>query len=214
MRLWWRLVRLGFHLLYNHLAFTYDIVSKVVSLGAWRCWQRSALAHLPAPGAGRVLELAHGTGDLQIDLRERGYDTVGCDLSPYMGRIARRKLAQQQLSPNLVRGRAEELPFASKTYIAVVSTFPSQFIIDPDTLHEVHRVLQPGGCFVIVPGSVLTAGGGVRALLEWLYRITGQREGYGFDVPAYFARYGFDATLLQETCPHSCVYVIVARKIG
>jgi hypothetical protein len=53
--LWWRLVRFGFRLLYNEMAFTYDAVSAVVSLGEWRSWQRAALNFLPplsAPRAG------------------------------------------------------------------------------------------------------------------------------------------------------------------
>ncbi|MCZ7544410.1 MAG: hypothetical protein M5R40_13175 [Anaerolineae bacterium] len=43
-RLWWALVRFGFRLLYNELAFTYDLVSRVVSLGQWRAWQRAAFS--------------------------------------------------------------------------------------------------------------------------------------------------------------------------
>jgi hypothetical protein len=53
-RLWWGLVRFGFRLLYNEFAFTYDTVSKVVSLGAWRCWQRAALKYLAVPPGARI----------------------------------------------------------------------------------------------------------------------------------------------------------------
>ena len=67
---WWALVRFGFRLLYNELAFTYDTVSWVVSLGAWRCWVDAALAHLD--GQSPVLELAHGPGNLHIDLALAG----------------------------------------------------------------------------------------------------------------------------------------------
>src|SRR5215218_1335745 len=92
MNVWWRLVRFGFRLLYNECTFLYDRVSAFVSFGAWRAWQRTALLYLPSPKAGRVLELAHGTGDMQIDLRDAGYTSIGLDLSPYMGRITQRKL--------------------------------------------------------------------------------------------------------------------------
>ena len=68
-RAWWALVTFGFRLLYNEMAFTYDWVSWIVSLGQWRAWQRSALEHITAPPGTRVLELAHGTGNMQIDLR-------------------------------------------------------------------------------------------------------------------------------------------------
>ena len=66
-RAWRSLLRFGFRLLYHELAWTYDLVSRVVSLGQWRTWQRTALEHLAARRGDPILELAHGTGDLQID---------------------------------------------------------------------------------------------------------------------------------------------------
>lgn len=210
---WRGLVRFGFRLLYNEMAFTYDTVSVVVSLGEWRCWQRAALAHLPLPAAGTVLELAHGTGNLQLDLHAQGYQCIGYDLSPYMGRIAQGKLRGQGVTVPLVRGMAQQLPFASGTFPAVVSTFPTDFILASTTLREVQRVLQPNGVFVIVPNGVLTGGGVVRNVLEWLYKITGQREGPAmFDVGGYFGAYGFEALLHETTCRRSVAQVVVARK--
>ena len=75
-KVWWTLVRFGFRLLYNEMAFTYDVVSTVVSLGEWRCWQRAALSYLEATPDDALLELAHGTGNLQLDLLEAGYQTI------------------------------------------------------------------------------------------------------------------------------------------
>lgn len=210
--LWWRLVRLGFRLLYNEMAFTYDLVSKVVSLGAWRCWQRTSLKYLPPSANGPILELAHGTGDLQLDLHAAGYRPVGYDLSPYMGRIARRKLQKNGLTPLLAQGTARKLPFANGTFAAVVSTFPTDFIAVPDTLHEVCRVLQPDGRLVIVTNGILTGGGLIKNFLEWLYRITGQRGERYEDIPGFFAAYGFEAALHEEVCPRSVASVIVSIR--
>ncbi|GIL08844.1 MAG: hypothetical protein BroJett033_3550 [Chloroflexota bacterium] len=211
---WQRLVRFGFRLLYNELAFTYDTVSYVVSLGAWRCWQRAALKHLDVPTAGPVLELAHGTGDLQLDLHALGYSAVGVDLSPYMGRIAQRKLRCHGVPARLVRARAQRLPFAAGTFAAVVCTFPTEFIFAPETLREVARVLRAGGRLVIVPVGLFAERGAVEAGLEWAYRLTGQRGGGPEDVSQLFARCGFTAVLTQEDCPRSRAQVIVARKMA
>ncbi len=212
MNLWWRLVRFGFRLLYNEMAFTYDTVSWIVSLGAWRCWQRTSLKHLDVEAGGLVLELAHGTGNLLLDLHTSGCRTVGYDLSAYMGRIARKKLKKHGAPVNLVRGRAQQLPFAALTFSAVVCTFPTDFIITPETLREVHRVIQADGSFVVVAAGILRRGGVAGSFLEWLYRITGQREHSGFDAVTYLADYGFDAEVFQEDCPRSVAHVIVARK--
>ena len=212
--IWWGLVRFGFRLLYNELAFTYDLVSKVVSLGAWPCWQKSALKHLVPPGESPVLELAHGTGDLQIELMRSGYATIGYDLSPAMGRITSAKLRRKGLNPRLVRGMAQRLPFTSGSFAAVVSTFPTDFIVAPATLREVHRVLDKNGRFIIVLSGMLTGSGFVTRFIEWLYRITGQRndEGPLDEVLNHIASFGFEVEILSETCPRSRVLVVLAQK--
>jgi ubiquinone/menaquinone biosynthesis C-methylase UbiE len=210
---WWALIRFGFRLLYNEMAFSYDLVSAVVSLGEWRCWQRAALKHLSVPKDRLILELAHGTGNLQLDLNAGGYtNVVGYDLSPYMGRIASRKMHRQRLKPRLVRGMAQKLPFASGSFSAVISTFPTNFIVAPETLHEVYRVLQPDGHLIIVPNGILTGGGVTEAGLEWLYRITGQREDGSLSLSKFFADFGFEAESIHDSCPRSTAQVILGRK--
>lgn len=209
---WWKLVRFGFRLLYNEFAFTYDTVSQTVSLGRWRCWQRSALKYLPPQGT--VLELAHGTGDLQLDLYAAGYRVFGHDLSASMGQITRDKLRRAQQPVRLSRGFAQKLPYGAAVFDAVVSTFPTEFIVAAPTLHEVQRVLKSDGVFVVVPNGVLTGKDAVAQSLEWLYRITGQRgeaspEG---EIARFFSDFGFEARYLYEPCPHSVAMLIVARK--
>lgn len=213
-RLWWSLVRFGFRLLYNELAFTYDRVSRIVSLGQWRCWQRAAWKFLDVPPGELILELAHGTGNMQLDLNQAGYKTVGLDLSPHMGRIARAKLARQCLPIRLVRGRGQQLPFAPGTFSAVISTFPTDFVAAPETLNEAFRILKPGGQLVIVPGAVFTTSKPPAAVLEWAYRITGQRtyESSLDRAVDYFSQYGFSAQLFELSCPHSVVTIIALRR--
>jgi ubiquinone/menaquinone biosynthesis C-methylase UbiE len=172
-RLWWRLVTFGFRLLYNEMAWSYDAVSWVVSLGQWRRWQLAALPHLH----GRdVLEIAHGPGHLLLEMMRQGYRVTGLDLSPWMGRQARRRLRRAGLPAALVRGEAHRLPFAAASFDTVLSTFPTEFVIWPETLAAVYRALRPGGRFVIVPEARLTGQGPVHTFLEWLYTITGQRR--------------------------------------
>ncbi|PJF35259.1 MAG: class I SAM-dependent methyltransferase, partial [Candidatus Thermofonsia Clade 1 bacterium] len=125
---WWRLVKFGFRLLYNELAFTYDAVSVIVSLGEWQAWQRAALNFLP-PHAAPVLELAHGTGNLQRALHAAGIRSLAIDLSPHMSRLAARKLRRAKAPVRLIRARAEQLPFRAQAFPAAISTFPTAFIL-------------------------------------------------------------------------------------
>jgi ubiquinone/menaquinone biosynthesis C-methylase UbiE len=211
--LWWRLVRFGFRLLYYELAFTYDAVSWIVSLGQWRCWQRSSLEFLDNASDSFILELAHGTGNLQLDLHQANYQTIPFDLSPNMGRIAKSKLARHDINQDFVRGSAFQLPFADSTFTDIISTFPTNFIAQPDTLSEVHRILQNDGQLIVVLNGILTGGGVVRSFLEWLYRITGQRhDTQENDIRRLFIGYGFIVETHQVVCSRSLAQLVILRK--
>lgn len=212
-RLWWSLVWIGFRLLYNELAFTYDAVSVVVSLGGWRTWQRAAFRHLGVSPGETVLELAYGTGNLQLDLRAAGLRTIGLDRSRAMSRIADRKLRRHGFHPRLTLGDARALPFPVACFPAVVSTFPTPFIIEPRTLAEISRVLRPGGRLVIVVAGRLMGAGLLARLLEWAYAVTGQRGPWPVDdVMARFRAAGLNAAAVTRLVPGSEVTLIVARR--
>ncbi len=209
---WRHLVRFGFRLLYNEMAFTYDTVSWLVSLGEWRSWQRSGIRHLNVGAGARVLELAHGTANLQIDLRAAGIDSVGIDFSPAMGRIARQKLLQHGITPKLAQARAQALPFPASYFSAAIATFPTEFIVDRETLAEVHRVLKNGGRLVVVPNGVLTKGGLARQGLEAAYRATGQRGPWPVHVAQRFSDAGFSLSQVVEPSRIGLAEVLIAEK--
>ena len=172
-RLWLRLLGTAFWLLYHPLAWSYDWVSRLVSMGQWRTWQRVALTEVRGE---RALELAFGTGDLLLDLQAMGgLRPVGLDQSPQMARIARRKLQRRGVWVPLVRGRGQQLPFADASIDTIVSTFPAPFILAQQTLGEIARVLKRDGRAVVVAMATLSSRSPWGRLLEWLYRITGQR---------------------------------------
>ena len=210
--IWWVLVRFGFRLLYNELAFTYDAVSYFVSLGEWRCWQRTALKYLDIHKSSRILELAYGTGNLQLDLQNKGFNAIGIDVSAFMGNITRKKLLEHGRTPRLIRGMAQQLPFACERFSAIICTFPTEFIFEKVTLNEINRVLQPGGQLIIVLNGDFCGNGIVESGLEGLYHITGQRGGNNLHFSAFFTAFGFDTQAFNEPCPRSVAQVIVAIK--
>lgn len=213
-RLWWALIRFGFRLLYNEMAWTYDLVSRVVSLGQWQSWQRTAIPLLDAPPGSVVLELAHGTGSLQIDLARQGLVPLGLDISRAMGRIARRKLAREGIPARLMRADAGHVPLPDASVRAVVSTFPTDFILRPGVLGEAYRVLQPNGRLVVVLNGVLTPRSAPARALEWLYRATGQRGPWPQGVENVFEETGFEVETRVEELPASAVLLLLARKPG
>ncbi len=168
-----RFLRFAFHLLYYQLAWTYDLVAWLVSFGQWADWRRTATLFLEE---GPILELAHGTGGLLADMMADDLRPVGLDLSPHMARLARRRLLRQGATPRLVRGQAQHLPFPDASFANVIATFPTEFILDPVTLASITRILQSDGRLVIVVVGYLKGPGPMRRFVEWLYRITGQRD--------------------------------------
>jgi len=167
-----RFLRFFFHHFYHGFAWTYDTVAAVVSIGRWHDWVQVALPYV----RGRVLEVGHGPGHLQAYLRQGEHDTViGLDESPQMGRLASSRLQRGGFSDiNLARGLAQLLPFADGTFDTVVSTFPSEYIFEPQTMQEVKRVLTTTGRFIVVPAAWIVGRKILDQAAAWLFRATDQ----------------------------------------
>ena len=96
-----------------------------------------------------VLEIGFGTGELLIEMARRGWQVSGLDLSPAMHRVTARKMRQRGITALRFQGRAQALPFPDGSFGSIVATFPAEYILDPASLHEFNRVLQPGGRLII-----------------------------------------------------------------
>ncbi len=180
-------IKIGFQLLYYQMAWTYDFVAWCVSFGQWAAWRRLSMRFLQA---GPILELAYGTGGLFADMLEAGYHPVGIDLSPYMARLSSRRLQRNQqlqhqnLSLDLGQAKAQALPFPANTFANIIATFPTPYIFEDETLAEVKRVLKspgpnnghPGGRLIIVIEGQLRGPWPIRPFIDWLYKITDQRN--------------------------------------
>ncbi|MBI5829175.1 MAG: methyltransferase domain-containing protein [Chloroflexi bacterium] len=210
------LLRAAFHLLYNPFAFSYDFVSWAVSIGQWRQWQRQSLPHIVGT---RLLELAHGTGNLQIDLARAGHRSIALDRSPHMGRIAKHKLATRHLRPPFVRAGAQALPFPAGHFTTLLTTFPSDFIAEPATARECWRVLAPGGRLIIVPAARIVPAHLADTLALWLFKLTGQSappdpEQWAARLTRPYHETGFQTRVATTTLPRSLVWIILADKPG
>jgi ubiquinone/menaquinone biosynthesis C-methylase UbiE len=138
----------------------------------------------------RVLEIGHGPGHLLIALARSGRQPIGIDLSPQMIRIAQRNLRQAGVNAPQVQCRVQALPFRSGLFDSVVSTFPSNYIADRATLLEVQRVTNERGRLIVVFGAQLIGREPSKVLIEWLYRLTGQREAKFDDEETIFDQAG------------------------
>src|SRR5579875_3236562 len=148
-----RLRKYLFETLYKN-KYLYRFASTVPFAGQWRVWQRLVLSRLKGHD---VLELGCGLGDLLADMSAEGYDCQGIDASPAMVAATRETLRRQKVADKIsvILGTAQHLPFSDNSFDTVVSTFPSEYIYDSDTIAEVERVLRPGGRLVVIEGANL-----------------------------------------------------------
>ncbi len=202
--IWAGLVQAGFRLLYTRFAWTYDAVAWLVSRGEWPLWGRVALAHL---GDGPALELGSGPGYLLSPLAERAPVAVGLDLSPEMLGMARGRRGNARLT----LGRSQALPFHNATFASVVSTFPAPYIVAPDTIAEIERVLAPGGRLIVVDHAVLLGRDPYTALLNLAYALT-SRPLEDSPLPALLAERGFRVERVPHEMRHARVTALVAQK--
>ncbi len=99
---------------------------------------------------GRVLEIGMGTGrNLPFYDRTRLTQLVGVDPALQMHRLARHRSEKAGIEVELVGLSAERLPLPDDSFDTVVCTYTLCSIPDPvAALHEVRRVLKPGGRFL------------------------------------------------------------------
>jgi ubiquinone/menaquinone biosynthesis C-methylase UbiE len=161
--------RLLFEMLYKN-RYLYRFASTVPFAGQWRTWQRLVLARLHGT---IVLELGCGLGDLLADMIEAGYECRAIEHSPQMVAASRDTLKKRHLGTEatVIQGSAQSLPFSAETFDSVVSTFPSEYIYDPDSLAEIERVLRPGGRLIVIEGANLLPVGFLQPILVLLQAI-------------------------------------------
>jgi SAM-dependent methyltransferase len=152
-----------FETLYRN-RYLYRFASTIPFAGQWRVWQRLVLPRLHGMD---VLELGCGLGDLQVDMLRAGYHCRAVERSPAMVAAARDTLRRHRGGDpsRIIQGSAQSLPFSDSSFDSVVSTFPSEYIHDPNTIAEVERVLRPGGRLIVIEGANLLPVGFIQPLL-------------------------------------------------
>jgi demethylmenaquinone methyltransferase/2-methoxy-6-polyprenyl-1,4-benzoquinol methylase len=131
--------------MFDRIASVYDLMNSVMTAGMHQRWRERAVDLAVSPG--RALDVATGTGDLAIALRERGADVVGVDFAEKMLEIARQKAPDIEFRA----GNALALDFADNEFDAATVGFGARNFDDLDRgIAEMARVVRPGGRVVIL----------------------------------------------------------------
>lgn len=136
--------------MFARIARRYDLLNGVLSLSLDRRWRRQAVAMLPR-GAGLVLDLAAGTGDLGLAALAAGRarTVVGCDACLPMLAAGAEKQCGRRFLPLV--GDALRLPLPDGACDAAMVAYGWRNFPDPAAaLAELSRVLVPGGRLLIL----------------------------------------------------------------
>jgi demethylmenaquinone methyltransferase/2-methoxy-6-polyprenyl-1,4-benzoquinol methylase len=132
--------------MFSTVAPRYDFITRTFSYGMDRRWKRTGLDRARLPERPVVLDLAAGTGDFSLMVRQRypGARAVAVDITERMLQLARGRGVQ-----HTVCGDAGLLPFADHSFDCVIvgyglRNFPSLDV----AVREIERVTRPGGSLV------------------------------------------------------------------
>lgn len=146
--------------MFGRIAWRYDFMNRLMTFGRDQAWRRYTVRQAVPPlsnlypqggkrGAGWVLDVATGTGDLAFEvLRQRPeVRVVGLDFVPEMLMLAQQKAKEAGGSePALMAGDALRLPFPDGAFDAVVTGFALRNVTDiPAAFVEMARVTRSGG---------------------------------------------------------------------
>jgi len=135
--------------MFTRIAGRYDLMNTLMTGGRHHAWRRLVARAAAAAPAGPVLDLATGTADLALAIREADPRrlVVGADFAHGMLAQAGAKLRERGAGRiSLVAADALALPFPDHAFAAVTSAFLLRNLDDLDRgIREMRRVTRPGG---------------------------------------------------------------------
>ena len=197
---------------FNYQRF-YDWLSPLYATGQrllpmWRRYTKEVLPWLPPTGA--VLEIGPGPGLLLEKIAGRHPLAIGFDLSPGMLREAQRRLRRAHRRTRLVRGDATHLPFASTSLDGIATTFAFSAIPDGlATMHEMARILRPGGVLALVDAGYPGDGNRGGTILARLWELGGD---FMRDEAELMVQAGLEITVRREFGAFDSIRLVVGHK--
>ncbi len=141
---------------------SYDLINRIFTLRLDEKWRKQAAGECLAEKPGRVMDLCTGTGDLAVRLAkvtDGKVEITGYDYSQPMLDLAKKKSEKAGCTNvKFIQGDAATMPFTDDYFdaIGIAFAFRNLTFKNHDTarfLKEIHRVLRPGGRFVIIESS-------------------------------------------------------------
>jgi len=144
--------------MFNHIAFRYDLLNRLLSGGIDVYWRKKAIRELTQINPLHILDVATGTADMPVMMIKylQPKKITAIDISEGMLDIARKKISRLNLNSRveLQTGDSEAISFGDNIFDAITVAFGVRnFEFLEKGLREMLRVLKPGGKLVILEFS-------------------------------------------------------------
>jgi ubiquinone/menaquinone biosynthesis C-methylase UbiE len=192
----------------------YDSISGLaaLSVGGEARFRQLALQGLSIPANAKILDLCCGSGQATQILLKYSQNVTGLDASPFSLKRARQNVPDA----NYVEAFAEDMPFTDNEFDVVhvsVALHEMQSEQLHRILHQVYRVLKPGGVLALVdfhaPTNPLFWPG--LTLFLWLFETETAWQLLQTDLPGLLTEIGFNVNAPTLYAGGS-LQVIQARK--
>ncbi len=144
--------------MFDSIAWRYDFLNHLLSLGIDRSWRKKAISIIGESCRNpRIIDVATGTGDLAIEAASLNPAGItGIDISEKMLELARRKADAQNLS-GLIEFKlcsSENISFEDDSFDVAMVAFGVRNFSDPlKGLTEMGRILHRGGLIIVLEFS-------------------------------------------------------------
>ncbi len=157
--------------MFNTISGDYDFFNNLMSWGLAHSWRRKAMVWIKPYQHSHILDIATGTADMIIVAEKllQPETLIGVDIAEDMLQIGREKLEKHHLTGKAVLevGDCAALPYENERFDLVTISFGLRNLEKlSQSIREIHRVLQPGGHFLIIEVNEPKQG-----ILAFLYRI-------------------------------------------
>jgi demethylmenaquinone methyltransferase / 2-methoxy-6-polyprenyl-1,4-benzoquinol methylase len=144
--------------MFDSIAWRYDFLNHLLSLGIDRLWRKRAIAMIPQDfREPRIIDVATGTGDFAIAaMKVHPCKVCGIDISEKMLELGRRKVIDKGLDRTIsfINCESENICLEDNSFDIALSAFGVRNFSDPvKGLSEMNRVLRHGGMIIILEFS-------------------------------------------------------------